>query len=456
MPILHMETDAVRGVAQQLKANAGTIQTEHQNLNGSVQNLTSVWQGGSADQFLQQAQALLTQIQQVLQQGDELGNRLEREVVEWEQVAAVLGGGVTGAAAGGASSSILNHFGAGKAAGWFSETAASGALGALIDESQPNVDTPPFEKLGDWSADSDLQMYKMNMEDLSNFNPHEMAEALDAKGRPVIFLVHGWKTVDPDESYMNFMNELGKDDSLADAKPIIIGVEWSSGDGLNQGGAANAVNTGLAAGIATGIRTGITTGTEKGVIAGIGKGVTAGAITGGRTGITTILDFDESNKEAEQVGSQFGDFLESFERHNPESGVNVISHSLGAKVVLEAVTSNKGAKVDRFLAIQGAVDVDKLQAGGKYAAALDRQRVAQFDATTNQDPALFIRENVLSGYGKSLGSGKKLVGGIGYHEIDTWNSMGHSSIGDESLHSSVIPSHYSSEHPFSQIIDRGY
>lgn len=101
MPILHMETDTVRGVAQQLKANAVTIQAEHQNLNRSVQNLTLVWQGGSADQFSQQTQALLTQIQQVLQQGEELGNRLECEVAEWEQVAASLNGagnGVPGSA----------------------------------------------------------------------------------------------------------------------------------------------------------------------------------------------------------------------------------------------------------------------------------------------------------------------------------------------------------------------
>lgn len=91
MPLLHMETDSVRGVGNQLQQAAVSMQQQTQQLNNSVRNLANGWQGPSANIFVGEIQPLLQKLNQFARAGGTLNQRLQHEVDEWEQVASVLG-----------------------------------------------------------------------------------------------------------------------------------------------------------------------------------------------------------------------------------------------------------------------------------------------------------------------------------------------------------------------------
>ncbi len=93
MPLLHMETDLVRGVGGQLQQAAGSLTQQTQQLNVSVQTLLSAWQGNSADIFVGEISFLLQRLNEFAHVGETLNQRLQHEVDEWEQVASVLGVG---------------------------------------------------------------------------------------------------------------------------------------------------------------------------------------------------------------------------------------------------------------------------------------------------------------------------------------------------------------------------
>lgn len=86
MPILHMETDVVRGVGNQLQQTADLMLEHTQQLNTTIQNLSSNWQGPSADIFISDIHPTLQQLNQLFDTGTTLNQRLQREVDEWEQV----------------------------------------------------------------------------------------------------------------------------------------------------------------------------------------------------------------------------------------------------------------------------------------------------------------------------------------------------------------------------------
>ncbi|KAA3661736.1 MAG: hypothetical protein DWQ04_15570 [Chloroflexi bacterium] len=87
MPLLHMDTDYVRGVGIQLQQTSNSLQQQLQQLNGSVQTLSSAWQGPSANIFASEIQPLLQQLNQLTESGIILDQRLQREVDEWERMA---------------------------------------------------------------------------------------------------------------------------------------------------------------------------------------------------------------------------------------------------------------------------------------------------------------------------------------------------------------------------------
>lgn len=86
MPILHMETDLVRSVGNQLQQASGLLEQQAQQFNQSVHTLGSAWQGSSADIFHGEAQTLLQQLTRLSDAGSILNQRLQHEVDEWEQV----------------------------------------------------------------------------------------------------------------------------------------------------------------------------------------------------------------------------------------------------------------------------------------------------------------------------------------------------------------------------------
>lgn len=86
MPVLHMETDLVRGTGNQLQQASASLQQQTQQLNYAVQSLTNAWQGPSASIFMAEIQPLLQHLNQFANNGELLNQRLQREVAEWEQV----------------------------------------------------------------------------------------------------------------------------------------------------------------------------------------------------------------------------------------------------------------------------------------------------------------------------------------------------------------------------------
>jgi uncharacterized protein YukE len=91
MPLLHMETDLVRGVGHQLQQASGSLQQQGQQLHFSVQSLASAWHGPSSDIFVAEIQPLLHQLNQFANAGETLSHCLSREVDEWERVGATFG-----------------------------------------------------------------------------------------------------------------------------------------------------------------------------------------------------------------------------------------------------------------------------------------------------------------------------------------------------------------------------
>lgn len=93
MPHLQMETEQVRQVRQLLTQLANSINSEHTSLTQSLQTLSASWQGGSSIQFADEMQTLLTQMQAETQRAEDLSQRLENEVLQWEEADARLGDG---------------------------------------------------------------------------------------------------------------------------------------------------------------------------------------------------------------------------------------------------------------------------------------------------------------------------------------------------------------------------
>ncbi len=98
MTTFHMETDAVRAMAAQLRQSSTEIQNLGQILNSTSQAV--IWLGPNREQFISELDGLQRQIEGQVAAGTTLAGRVENEVAEWENVAASLGtshGGEVGA-----------------------------------------------------------------------------------------------------------------------------------------------------------------------------------------------------------------------------------------------------------------------------------------------------------------------------------------------------------------------
>lgn len=86
MPVLHMVTESVRGMGQQIQQMSDMLQQQRQQLTYSMHNLSNSWQGPSASIFIGEIQPMLQQLGYFADVGALLNQRLQREVNEWEQV----------------------------------------------------------------------------------------------------------------------------------------------------------------------------------------------------------------------------------------------------------------------------------------------------------------------------------------------------------------------------------
>ncbi len=88
--VLHMDTDAVRAVGQQLAQQAETIRQQAQGLAASMHGMN--WQGPARDMLVGDFEQIQQTWLQLADRGNALSRRLEREVEEWEAIAAGSGG----------------------------------------------------------------------------------------------------------------------------------------------------------------------------------------------------------------------------------------------------------------------------------------------------------------------------------------------------------------------------
>lgn len=86
MSILHMETDTVRNVAQQLQGMTDNLTQQVQSLNNSLFTLQSSWFGFSSDMFAEELSQTLLVMQQMADMGWQLSQRVQAEIDEWEGV----------------------------------------------------------------------------------------------------------------------------------------------------------------------------------------------------------------------------------------------------------------------------------------------------------------------------------------------------------------------------------
>ena len=91
MPVLHMDTEAVRGVGNQLGQSAESLRQQSQQLRSVTGRLMGEWQGGSASMFESEMLALLQRVGQSAESGASLHQRLDREIQQWLMVSQSLG-----------------------------------------------------------------------------------------------------------------------------------------------------------------------------------------------------------------------------------------------------------------------------------------------------------------------------------------------------------------------------
>lgn len=476
MPILRMQTDIVRETATQLTQNANLLEAEMNLLNQSTQQLMWEWSGGGSDTFASEITALLNQLGQLSAAGVDLAVRLEKEVVEWEETSAYFG-------VGGAVSGFL----AGTLFGHSIGNAVSGIINGLFPEGihikespKVNLDKDIYENLGG-------DLYKLNIDDLDKFDPVKAAEGLDTGGRPVLFLVHGidfsiaGNSNEPHDVAFQKAYEQIVAKYPKDKRPIVVGIEWDAGgvdvststyNGISSGlqglaqntweGAKKGVNEGLQdgqefndGGILGGIKEKVIGGvsaTAKGTYYGVKDGLVGGG-SGFKDGLTT--EYRQSNEKASQTSEEFGAFLHQFNKNHPETSVNVITHSLGTKMVMESIQQDGvDANIDNFLAIQGAVDVEQMNSTGLYNNVLHSGEVKNFGAThtdSGRGGDLPLRFHEFT-YDDSLGRNADQLENVKLYDMDNTNDQAidfnHYGLNSEIIHNKVIPDFFSGENPF--------
>ena len=95
MTLLHMESDEVRRAADQFYHFTTEIDENLGRLRRSLARLESTWRSPSADSFNARFESALGRAGALSADGAALARRLSAEVVEWEQAAALLGGGAS-------------------------------------------------------------------------------------------------------------------------------------------------------------------------------------------------------------------------------------------------------------------------------------------------------------------------------------------------------------------------
>jgi len=235
-----------------------------------------------------------------------------------------------------------------------------------------------------------VPLYMLDLDDpKSDAKAKAFMRDIDTQGRPVIFMIHGILNNDTEarKGYKGAADEYSKlyKNLPENKRPIIIGVDWNAGD-----------NGKLAIGAST-------------ILGGGIVGVGAGAIS-----------YHKYNQSAIDTGKRFGGLLEQFNRDHPESRVDVVAHSLGNRMFMESVRNND-VQVNRYLAVEAAVERNEISSGGRFKDVLDTNEIGHMGATySHNDRALQAHE--IAGYRPALGNDATKVKG---REITTYDMSKH-------------------------------
>ena len=93
MATLHMEVESARSTYSSLTTVQGNLTSELGTLTSSVQGLVgTAWMGNSANEFSSEFEQWRTSMNSLLEHLSTLGQRLNNEISEWENMAANLSG----------------------------------------------------------------------------------------------------------------------------------------------------------------------------------------------------------------------------------------------------------------------------------------------------------------------------------------------------------------------------
>lgn len=92
MATLHMDTDQVRATKSKIQEAYGAMTQSMSDTNNLVNSTVgAAWQGGSATEFQSQFESIRSQITPKLEELQELANKLETEIAQWETMSQRMG-----------------------------------------------------------------------------------------------------------------------------------------------------------------------------------------------------------------------------------------------------------------------------------------------------------------------------------------------------------------------------
>jgi len=338
MSLIHMETEQTRQTGHQVGQLAVRLDQEIQTLRGGVQELMANWQGNSALIFEDEARALFDQLTQVAEVGTRLADRVQREVDEWEAAAQVLAGA----------------------------SLATAGVAAVVHDTTAPANSVLAQLGGGQMPDrlADVQMLHLR-DHPSQTAIDQFVKNLKPGKRPVIFLAHGFRTQssDAEQSYQAVEARIRKlyAGVPGDQQPVFVGVDWDAeDDNIHQHLEAD--------------------------LPWVGKQSTDQIPYGGD--VNFFGKYESANNRAWETGQTFGTLLDTYHKEYPDSNINIIAHSLGNRMSMEALKKSH-VTVDKFLSIEAAVGESQIAKGQDFQAMLDTTRVKQWDITyTPNDWAL--------------------------------------------------------------------
>ncbi|CAG1001588.1 MAG: WXG100 family type VII secretion target [Anaerolinea sp.] len=300
-----------------------------------------------------------------------------------------------------------------------SEGGAGGAVGQIINQIG-QVGSRVMEAAKNIFKGGDMPLHVIDMTNLNNVDPQAIVRQINPEGRPVVFMIHGFNN-SPESARAAFESAAAQMREMyahlpPEKRPILVGVNWDA-ETIGTGEVLGGVGAGSGIG---------------GGLFGI-PGAIGGAIGGG-VGVAKN-NYDQANVNAVATGQKFGEILETFNEFYPESKVNVMAHSLGNRMFMEAVASSD-VKVDRYLAIQGAVNRSEISTGGRYSDVLGSEINSMTATYTSSDMAMYVHKGF--GYGTGLGNDAVGINRPNYTAIDLdskdkWFDINHYGLEDPRL-----------------------